>query len=162
TNGGGDPYNRLWMSSFSTTTTAYKLIGQLASLRQSNNGLAYGGFQQGWVNNDVSSYRRKFFNDIVFVAIIKNSASRDSTTGPNTALPPGSYSDYLAGLLGGFGISVSTGSGGNNPVTAFTLPAHTVAVWQATATPTAPQVGSIGPTVGQSGVQVTIAGKGFG
>ncbi|HEV7523125.1 MAG TPA: carbohydrate-binding module family 20 domain-containing protein, partial [Candidatus Angelobacter sp.] len=42
------------------------------------------------------------------------------------------------------------------------LPAHTVAVWQATVTANAPQVGSIGPTVGQSGVRVTIAGKGFG
>ena len=162
TNGGGDPYNRLWMSSFSTTTTAYKLIGQLATLRQSNNGLAYGGFQQRWINNDVYIYERKFFNDIVLVAINKNDTTSYSITGLNTALSPGSYSDYLAGLLGGFGITVNSGTGGNNPVTAFTLPAHTVAVWQATATATAPQAGSIGPTVGQSGVQVTIAGKGFG
>jgi hypothetical protein len=80
----------------------------------------------------------------------------------NTALPPGNYSDYLAGLLGGIGISVNSGTGGNNPVAAFTLPAHTVAVWQTTATATAPEVGSIGPTLGQTGVQVTIAGKGFG
>src|SRR5207253_6981617 len=41
-------------------------------------------------------------------------------------------------------------------------PAHTVAVWQSTATASAPQVGSIGPTVGQPGLKVTIAGKGFG
>lgn len=162
TNGGGDPYNRLWMSSFSTTTTAYKLISQLSALRQSNDGLAYGGFQERWINSDVYIYERKFFNDVVLVAINKNDTTSYSITGLNTALPAGSYSDYLAGLLGGFGISVSTGSGGNNPVTAFTLPAHTVSVWQATATATAPQVGSIGPTVGQSGVQVTIAGKGFG
>ena len=162
TNGGGDPYNRLWMSAFSTSTTAYSLISQLSALRQSNNGLAYGGFQQRWINNDVYIYERKFFNDIVLVAINKNDTTSYSITGLNTALPAGSYSDYLAGLLGGFGISVSGGSGGNNPVTAFTLPAHAVAVWQATATPSAPQVGSIGPTVGQSGVQVTIAGKGFG
>jgi glycosidase len=162
TNGGGDPYNRLSMSSFSTTTTPYKLIGQLSNLRQSNSALAYGGFQQRWMNNDVYIYERKFFNDVVLVAINKSDTTGYSITGLNTALAPGSYSDYLAGLLGGFGITVSTGTGGNNPVTGFTLPAHTVAVWQAPVTATAPQVGSIGPTVGQSGVRVTIAGKGFG
>lgn len=162
TNGGGDPFNRLWMSSFSTTTTPYKLIGQLATLRQSNSALAYGGHQQRWINNDVYIYERKFFNDVVLTAINKNDTTSYSITGLNTALPAGSYTDYLGGLLGGFGISVSSGTGGNNPVTAFTLPAHTVAVWQATASAATPEAGSIGPTVGQSGVKVTIAGKGFG
>jgi glycosidase len=162
TNGGGDPFNRNQMTSFNTSTTPYKLVGQLASLRQSNSALAYGGTQQRWINNDVYIYERKFFNDVVLVAINKSDTSSFSITGLNTALPPGSYSDFLAGLLGGFGISVSTGTGGNNPVPAFTLPAHTVAVWQATASAVGPQVGSIGPTVGQAGVRVTIAGKGFG
>jgi glycosidase len=162
TNGGGDPFNRLWMSSFSTSTTPYKLIGRLAALRQSNNGLAYGGFQQRWINSDVYIYERKFFNDVVLVAVNKNDTTSFSITGLNTALPAGNYSDYLTGLLGGPGITVSAGTAGNNPVTAFTLPAHTVAVWQATAAATAPQLGSIGPTLGQSGVHVTIAGKGFG
>jgi glycosidase len=162
TNGGGDPFNRLQMSSFSTTTTPYKLIGALSALRQNNDGIAYGGFQQRWINNDVYIYERKFFNDVVLVAINKNDTTPFSITGLNTALPPGSYSDYLSGLLGGSSISVSAGTGGNNPVTAFTLPAHTVAVWQITAPAAAPEVGSIGPTLGQSGVHVTIAGKGFG
>jgi hypothetical protein len=57
---------------------------------------------------------------------------------------------------------VTAGSGGNNPANNFTLPAHTVAVWQSVGTPSAPEVGSIGPTVGQPGMKVTIAGKGFG
>jgi glycosidase len=162
TSGGGDPFNRLWMSSFSTSTTPYKLIGQLSALRQSNNALGYGGFQQRWINNDVYIYERKFFNDVVLVAINKNDTTSYSITGLNTALPPGNYSDYLSGLLGGFGISVSSGTGGNNPVTAFTLPAHTAAVWQLVGAAAAPEVGSIGPTLGQAGVGVTIAGKGFG
>jgi glycosidase len=46
TNGGNDPYDRVWMSSFNTTTRAYQLINKLATLRQSNNALGYGGFQQ--------------------------------------------------------------------------------------------------------------------
>src|SRR5207302_7836004 len=48
------------------------------------------------------------------------------------------------------------------PVSTFTLPAHSVAVWQFTSTASTPEVGSIGPTLGQSGVRVTLAGKGFG
>ena len=162
TNGGGDPYNRPMMSSFSTTTTAFTLIHSLATLRQNNPALAYGTSQQRWINSDVYIYERKFYNDVVLTAINRSDTTAYSITGLNTSLPAGSYSDYLSGLLGGSGISVTTGTGGNNPVTAFSLPAHSVAVWSSTATATSPQVGSIGPTVGQPGLTVTIAGKGFG
>ena len=162
TNGGGDPFNRVQMSSFSTTTTAYKLINKLAALRQSNSALGYGGFQQRWINNDVYIYERKFFNDVVLVAINKNDATSYQISGLYTALPPGTYSDYLGGLIGGASLAVTAGSGGNNPANNFTLPAHTVALWQSVSPATTPQVGSIGPTVGQPGMQVIIAGKGFG
>lgn len=159
---GNDPYNRVWMSSFDTTTTAYRLINKLATLRQTNDALGHGGFQQRWINNDVYIYERKFFNDVVLVAINKNDSTADPISGLLTALPPGIYSDYLSGLLGGSGLRVTAGSGGNNPANNFTLPAHTVAVWQSVGTPSAPEVGSIGPTLGQPGMKVTIAGKGFG
>ncbi len=162
TNGGGDPYNRPMMASFSTTTTAYTLIGRLAALRQQNPALAYGSSQQRWINSDVYIFERTFFNDIVLTAINKNDTTGYSITGLNTALPPGSYSDYLGGLLGGFGITVNSGTGGNNPVVSFSLPAHTVAIWHSIAAAGSPEVGSIGPTVGQPGMTVTIAGKGFG
>ena len=163
TNGGGDPYCRVWMSSFNTSTTAYQLINKLAGLRQSSNdALAYGGYQQRWINNDVYIYERQFFNDVVLVAINKNDTTSYPISGLQTALPAGTYSDYLGGLLGGSGLTVTTGSGNNNPANNFTLNPHTVAVWQATGTPAAPEVGSIGPTLGQPGMKVTIAGKGFG
>ena len=162
TNNGNDPYDRVWMSSFSTSTTAYKLINKLATLRQNNDALGYGGFRQRWINGDVYIYERQFFNDVVLVAINKNDSTGYAISGLNTALPAGAYSDYLGGLLGGSGLTVTSGSGGNNPANNFTLPAHTVAVWQFVGTPAAPEVGSIGPTVGQPGVKVTIAGKGFG
>jgi glycosidase len=162
TNGGGDPYNRLWMSSFNTNTAAYSLIHTLAGLRQTNSALAYGTSTQRWINNDVYIFERQFFNYVVLIAINKNDSSGYGISGLYTALPAGNYSDYLSGKLGGFGITVSSGSGGNNPVTNFTLGAHTVAVWQFTASATSPEVGSIGPTVGQPGTTVTIAGKGFG
>ncbi len=96
------------------------------------------------------------------IAINKDDTTGYSIGGLNTALPAGSYSDYLTGLLGGFGITVNTGGGGNNPVVNFTLPAHTVVVWQSVGSVPAPEVGSIGPTVGQPGLSVAIAGKGFG
>jgi glycosidase len=163
TNGGDDPYNRPMMSSWSTTTTAYSLIHALADLRQSSNdALAYGTSRQRWINNDVYVFERQFFNDIVLVALNKNDTAAWTINGLYTALPAASYSDYLGGLLGGFSITVTSGAGGNNPANAFTLPAHTVAVWQATGPASAPEVGSIGPRVGQPGMQVTIAGKGFG
>ena len=162
TSGGGDPYNRPMMSSWSTTTTAFNLIKKLSDLRQSNPALAYGTSQQRWMNSDVYIHERKFFNDVVLTAINKHASTSYNISGLYTALPPGNYSDYLTALLGGSSITVSSGSGGNNPVTTFNLPAQTVAVWHATATATAPQAGSIGPTMGQAGNRVTIAGKGFG
>jgi glycosidase len=162
TQNGGDPYNRPWMSSFSTTTTAYQLITKMSALRQSNNALAYGTSQQRWINNDVYIFERQFYNNVVLVAINKNDTTSYNITGLNTALPAGTYSDYLGGLLGGTGLSVSTGSGNNNPAAALTLAAHSVSVWQLAGGATGPAVGSIGPTVAQPGVTVTIAGQNFG
>jgi glycosidase len=162
TSGGTDPYNRPMMTNFSTSTTAYQLVNKLSTLRRNNTSIPYGSMSQRWINNDVYIYERKFFGNVVLVAINKNETSSYNISGLNTSLPPGNYSDYLTNLLGGFGITVNSGSGGNNPVTNFTLPAHTVAVWQFTESGGTPQIGSLGPTGGQSGVNVTIAGKNFG
>jgi glycosidase len=162
TSGGTDPFNRPMMVNFSTSTTAYQLINKLSTLRRNNTAIPYGSMSQRWINNDVYIYERKFFGNVVLVAINKNESSSYSITGLNTSLPAGSYPDYLTHSLGGFSITVNSGSGGNNPVTNFTLPAHTVSVWQFTESGGSPQVGSIGPTNGQSGVKVTIAGKNFG
>jgi hypothetical protein len=162
TNNGNDPYNRVAMTTFSTSTPAYSLISKLSALRQSNDALAYGGWQQRWINNDVYIYERKFFNDVVLVAINKNDTAGQNITGLNTALPAGTYSDYLGGLMGGLGLTVTSGKGGNNPAANLTLPPHSVSVWQVSSASSAPEVGSIGPTVGQPGTRVTIAGDGFG
>jgi glycosidase len=162
TNGGGDPYNRPMMNGFSTSTTAYSLINKLGTLRGSNPAAGYGAMSQRWMNSDVYIYERKFFGSVILVAINKNDTTSYSITGLNTALPAGNYSDYLGGLIGGLGITVNSGSGGNNPVTNFTLPAHAVSVWSFVEGAAAPEIGSIGPTVGQSGMSVTIGGRNFG
>jgi glycosidase len=162
THGGNDPYNRIWMSSFSTTTNAYKLIAKLAALRQANDAVAYGTWKQRWINSDVYIYERQFFNDVVVVAINKNDTTSYPITGLNTALPAGSYTDYLGGLQSGNSLTVTAGGAGNNPAGNFTIAPHSVSVWQSQVNATAPEVGSIGPHVGQPGMTVTIAGDGFG
>jgi glycosidase len=95
TNNGNDPYDRVWMSSFSTATTAYKLIKKLATLRQANDAVAYGTWKQRWLNDDVYIYERQFFNDVVLVAINKGDTATYPVLGLFTTLPPGTYSDYL-------------------------------------------------------------------
>ena len=64
TGGGGDPYNRPQMTTFSTSSTAYKVIKALSGLRQANDAIAYGTSAQRWMNNDVYIYERQFFNDV--------------------------------------------------------------------------------------------------
>lgn len=162
TGGGGDPYNRPMMSSFSATTTAYQEIATLAALRQSNPALAYGTHQQRWINSDVYIYERRFGSDVVLTAINKGTSAY-TISGLNTALPAGTYSDYLGGLLGGNSITVSSGSGGNNPVTSFSLGAGKTAVWQFKGSePSGPLLGSVGPTTTRTGQTVTVEGRGFG
>lgn len=161
-NGGNDPYNRVWMSSFSTSTTAYKLISKLAGLRAANDAVGYGTWKQRWLNNDVYIYERQFFNDVVLVAINKNDTTAYNITGLYTALPPGTYSDYLGGLQSGNSLTVTSGSGGNNAANNYTIAPASVSVWQYQANATGPEAGSIGPHVGQPGMTVTIAGDGFG
>jgi len=162
TSGGGDPWNRPMMSGFSETTTAYQVIKKLSALRQTNPAIAWGTHQERWINNDVYIYERKFNNDVVLVAINKG-ASAANITGLSTALPAGTYSDQLTGTLGGGSLTVTTGSGGNNPANAFTLNAGNVAVWSYhPAEPSAPQIGSVGPTLTRAGNTITVEGRGFG
>ena len=162
TNGGGDPYNRVWMSSFNTQTTAYSLINLLSQLRQNNPALAYGSSVQRWLSFDVYILERQFGGNVVLIAVNKGDSTTYPITGLLSSLAPGQYADYLNGLLGGVSITVSSGSSSNNPVSTFNLPPHSVSVWQFASPAAAPQVGSIGPSLGQAGVSGTIAGQGFG
>ncbi len=157
TNNGNDPFNRPMMTSFDTTTTAYKLIGKLAALRKANAAIPDGTIRQRWISNDVYIYERAFAGSVVLVAINKSETTAAPIGGLFTALPPALYSDYL-GLLGGTSLTVKNG-GGNNPVPDFNLPAHSVSVWQfQPAAPATPVLASAGPDVAQPGVQVTLAG----
>jgi glycosidase len=156
--GTGDPANRAKMSSFSTTTTAYKVIKALAPLRKSNPAIAYGNTTQRWINSNVYIYERKFGSNVAVVAINRDLANSASIGGLVTSLPSGSYTDKLTGLLGGNSITV--GAGGS--VSGFTLAAGGVAVWQYTTAITTPTLAHVGPMLGKSGNTITIDGRGFG
>lgn len=163
TNGGNDPYNRPMMSSFSTNTRPFHLIKRLAHLRSGDNdALAYGNMKRKYINPNVYVFQRKFYGDVVLVAINKSVSRSYRISGVTSALPPGHYNDYLNGLMHGFGITVGAGNQTNHPVEPFTLPPNTVSVWVATSKADQPEVGTISPTVGQPGMHVVISGQGFG
>ena len=156
--GNGDPNNRPFMNSFSTSTTAYNVIGRLAPLRKSNPAIAYGSTQQRWINNDVYVYERKFGSSVAVIAINRSATSAATISGLTTSLPAGTYTDVLDGLLNGG--SITAGSTGG--VSSFTLPAGGVGVWQYTTAQTTPVIGNVGPDLGKAGTTVTIDGRGFG
>ena len=161
-NGGGDPYNRPMMTNWDQSTTAYQLINKLSALKQNQPALQYGDHQQRWINNDVYIYERQFYDNVVLVAINKSS-SWQNITGLYTALPPGTYSDQLNGLLGGHDITVNSGSGGDNPISSWWLGPGRAMVWSYTAPePAAPQLGSAAPTLTRAGNTITLEGIGFG
>ncbi len=156
---GGVPYDRPQMTTFDPTVTGAKVVRYMAALRSKNLALAYGTMQQRWINNDVYVYERQFNSSVVLVAINKNETTAQALSGPwNTALPDGTYADYLGGMLGGVSVTVSGGAVANNAVT---LPAHSVSVWQVQGAGTA-QAGALTPTRGQAGTRVAITGTGFG
>nr|P31797.1 RecName: Full=Cyclomaltodextrin glucanotransferase; AltName: Full=Cyclodextrin-glycosyltransferase; Short=CGTase; Flags: Precursor [Geobacillus stearothermophilus]CAA41770.1 cyclomaltodextrin glucanotransferase [Geobacillus stearothermophilus]CAA41771.1 cyclomaltodextrin glucanotransferase [Geobacillus stearothermophilus]CAA41772.1 cyclomaltodextrin glucanotransferase [Geobacillus stearothermophilus] len=156
--GNGDPNNRKMMSSFNKNTRAYQVIQKLSSLRRNNPALAYGDTEQRWINGDVYVYERQFGKDVVLVAVNRSSSSNYSITGLFTALPAGTYTDQLGGLLDGNTIQV----GSNGSVNAFDLGPGEVGVWAYSATESTPIIGHVGPMMGQVGHQVTIDGEGFG
>jgi glycosidase len=162
--GTGDPDNRSMMSSFSTTSTAYKLIARLAPLRKSNPAIAYGSTTQRWVNSNVYIYERKLESftiggaNAALIAINRDLVNATNITGLVTSLPPGTYTDVLSGLgLNGNSIVV----GANGAVSNFTLAPGAIAVWQAIST-TWPVVTHIGPLLGKAGNTVTLDGRNFG
>lgn len=158
TNGGKDPYTRPWMSSYDTQTIGFRLVKALAGLRQTNDALAYGTMQILTATQDALIFERRFANDDVVVAINKNDTAPASVASFSTALPGGTYQDFLHGLMDGAALYVDQ----RGAAASLSLPPHSVSVWQITQPATAPLVGSIGPAIGQPGMRITLAGVHFG
>ncbi|GLX79205.1 putative cyclomaltodextrin glucanotransferase [Thalassotalea insulae] len=156
--GYGDPNNRGKMTSFDRTTTAYQLIKALAPLRKTNPALAYGDTEQRWLNDDVYVYERQFGDNVVLVAINRSETTSFSLNGLYTDMPAGTYTDVLSGLLNGESITVAA----DKSVSAITLSAGEVGVWQYTAPTNSVNLGHVGPMMARTGQQVTLDGRGFG
>lgn len=157
TQGGGDPYNRPMMSSFDTTTPAYKLLHCLSALRRSNPALAYGDYHALHLSHALYVFQRQFGASVVVVAVNNGLDAATVKAGP-TALPAGTYRDYLGGVFHGATLTV----GADGISHSLSLPANAIAVWQYTEpAPTAPLIGSIGPELTRAGESVVVDGQGF-
>jgi hypothetical protein len=160
--GGKDPYTRPWMSSYNTQTTGFRLVRALADLRQTNDALAYGTTQILAATQDVFIFDRHYVNDDVLVAINKSDTDMVPISQIKTALPSGTYRDFLNGLMGGSTLHVDQSGAPAISTASLSLSPHSVSVWQVTTPPTEPLVGSIGPPIGQPGMLITLAGVHFG
>lgn len=157
--GSADPQNRGDMTSFDTSSTAYRVISALSPLRKSNPAAAYGTTQERWMNDDVLIYERQFGNSVIVTAVNRNQSQSYAISGLYSSLPAGAYEDVMDGLLGGNSICVDD----TGYVTDFTLQAGASAVWQYTAeSETEVVVGNVDPGMGIAGNEVTITGRGFG
>ncbi|MGE4073077.1 MAG: alpha-amylase family glycosyl hydrolase [Lysobacterales bacterium] len=159
--GGDDPDNRRKMPGFSETTTAFKLIKSLSTLRKNNEALAYGSIGERWMNSNTYIYERKFYGSVVVVAINKSNSAQ-SISGLVTSLPTGTYTDYLSGLVSGVSLTATGAVSGGYGTANFSLPANSVSVWQRDPATSSAQLGNVTPTAAQPGVKVVISGQGFG
>ena len=145
---------------FDQTTTAYKLTKTLSELRQNSDAIAYGETNILYSDDNVMVYERKFYDDIVVVAVNRQPDISYTLSDIETSLPTGTYSDYLNGLLYGSQITV-TNDGDSNILGSFELSGGEVCVWSYNASAEKPEIGDVISTMGSAGNKVYIYGKGF-
>lgn len=146
---------------FDTSTTAYRLIGDLSELRQGNDALAYGMTTVLYSSDNVLVYQRKFYNNVVVVAVNRQPDISYTIPAISTDLPAGTYQDYTAGLLYGDPVSVTNNNG--RKISSFVLEGGEVSIWQYDAdSGTAPEIGDVVSTMGRAGNKVYIYGDGLG
>lgn len=161
---GSDVAGRVFLEKdkgFSTNTKAYKIIKKLSNLRQSNDAIAYGQTNILYSNDDVLVYERKYFDDVVVVAVNRQPDKTYTVPSLDTDLPEGIYKDVLGGDLYGEDISIKKISG-KTKLDGFTLGGGEVDVWSyKTETSNKPEIGDVISTMGRSGNKVYLYGKGL-
>lgn len=157
---GSDVAGRVYMetfTSFDTTTDAYELISLLSGLRQENDALAYGQTNILYSDTNVMVYERKFYNDVVVVAVNRQPNLSYNLSNISCNLPNGTYTDVLSGLLYGDSVTVSGGTLAN-----FNLGGGEVCVWSHDADQSSsPKIGDVVSTRGRAGNTVYIYGDGL-
>ncbi|MBM9832232.1 IPT/TIG domain-containing protein, partial [Enterococcus faecalis] len=155
--GESDPFNRGDISSFNTSSAAYKIISKLSALRKTNKALAYGTTEEKWINSDVLIFERKFGENVALVAVNRGTSSYQIDN-LKTSLPQGKYSDELSSLLSGNSIQV----GVEGQVTSFSLAPNAVGVWIYNSQNNKLSLGDVDPSMGKAGNELTLTGEGFG
>ncbi len=146
---------------FSETTRAFKIIKKMSDLRQQNDALAYGLTSVLYSTSDVLVMSRKFYDKEVIIAINRSPFNSYMVPNLSTSLPVGSYTDILAGELGGTAGSVFSVSGGQK-IASFQLSQQEVNVWSYDANlGTNPHIGDMVSVSGRQGNEVTISGTGL-
>ena len=146
---------------FDTASTAYQVIATLANLRQENNAIAFGETRILYSNDDILVYERKFYDEVVVVAVNRQPDKTLYVPTITTSLPNGYYVDALNGLLYGDGVDVIN-SGAGNQIAGIELEGGEVSVWAHEAyVATTPQLGDVVSTMGRAGNTVFLYGTGF-
>ena len=157
---GSDIAGRVFMqtdTNFDTSTNAYKITKKLSDLRQENNALAYGQTNVLYSDDDIMVFERKFYDDIVVVAVNRQPDREITIPSTNTSLTDGSYSDNLSGVLYGQDIYVQS-----RKLPSLTLKGGEVSVWSYNSKQTSvPQIGNVVSTMGRQGNKVYIYGSGL-
>ena len=151
-------------SSFNQNTTAYKLIGDLSELRQTNNAVSYGTTKILYSDDNVLVYERQFYDEYVVVAVNRQPDVSYTISNIATSLPTGSYNDVMNGLLYGSSVSV-TSSNGKNYIGSLNLQGGEVNVWsydKGSDSISTPRIGDVINTMGRAGQKVYISGQGLG
>lgn len=139
---------------FDESTTAYSLINKLSKLRKDNNALAFGETSIRYSDNDVIVFERKFYDDVILVAINRQPDKEFNISNVYTSLADGEYTDYLNGLLFGEGVNVS-----GNKINNISLAGGEVSIWEQKSKEfNTPRIGDIVSTVGRVGGKVHIYG----
>ena len=95
TNGGNDPYNRPWMSSFAENAFT-RDVARLAELRRGSSAIQRAGTRTKWVSPDHYVFTRAFLGETCAVAANRTDAAVALDVA-NLELPDGTYADVLGG-----------------------------------------------------------------
>ena len=164
TKGGGDPYTRVWMSSFDTDSEGVKLVSLLNKARASNIALRFGKQETLFVSKDCYVFRRRFGDERAIVAVNKGDKPVEVDDILFGHVPVGVHEDMLAGKLGGKSFKVDKDQEDRD--IKIPIAPGSVSIWTfdnaVKSSAIKPAIGSVIPSVINSGVPVSIRGKGFG
>ena len=76
-----------------------KVIAEMSGLRQENDALAYGETKVLYSDDNVIVYERKFYDDVVVVAVNRQPDREYQLNNVTTDLSDGVYNDELSGIL---------------------------------------------------------------